>query len=227
VIEAPLGPEISAISYEVMRLDRATPLPVVVWRLPRPLAAVSSAPLGGGLGLRSWVVNAQVGGDYSREDPDRHLEDLAAEAGLSGAGVGMLTAASVEEMSGAADGGARVWATVGTEHPTWAAAGDGFSGDGRPGTINVVAFVPARLSDAALVNSVVTVTEAKVQALFEAGVAGTGTASDAVCVLCERDGIPELFCGPRSHWGARLARATYGAVAGSANLRRREGTTAT
>ena len=40
--------------------------PVLVWRLARPLLVVSSAPLGGGLGPRSWVVNATVGLDYDR-----------------------------------------------------------------------------------------------------------------------------------------------------------------
>ena len=103
-----------------------------------------------------------------------------------------------------------------------------------------------------------TITEAKAQALIEAGVPGTGTASDAV-VVCwpsavgddaraarhsdaarrsdaarhsggdargraapggdsprETDpgfaGEPEAFAGPRSLWGARLARATHAAV---------------
>ena len=74
---------------------------------------------------------------------------------------------------------------------------------------------------AALLNLLCTMTEAKVQALLDAGVAGTGTASDAVSVLCpvlssEGPGA-EPFGGPRSTYGARLARCVYEAVsAGSA-----------
>jgi adenosylcobinamide amidohydrolase len=37
-------------------------------------------------------------------------------------------------------------------------------------------------------------------------------ASDAVCVLCPVDGPADLFGGPRSTWGSRLARATYDAI---------------
>nr|MBA3906853.1 adenosylcobinamide amidohydrolase [Pseudonocardiales bacterium] len=72
------------------------------------------------------------------------------------------------------------------------------------------------LSDAALVNAVVTATEAKVQALAEAGVPGTGTSSDAVCVACPSSPPPGetgLYGGPRSLWGARVARAVHAAVA--------------
>ena len=81
------------------------------------------------------------------------------------------------------------------------------------GTINLVVQVPAALSPAAAVNAVITVTEAKVQALAEAGVPGTGTASDAV-VVCWPASVPvEDFAGPRSTWGARIASATHRAVA--------------
>ena len=57
-----------------------------------------------------------------------------------------------------------------------------------------------------------TVTEAKAQALWEAGVAGTGTPSDAVAVLCPPSGPAEAFGGPRSRYGSRLARAVHRAV---------------
>jgi adenosylcobinamide amidohydrolase len=72
------------------------------------------------------------------------------------------------------------------------------------------------LSDAALVNAIATVTEAKAQALADTGVAGTGTASDAVCVAAAAaigtDGEAETYGGPRSVWGARMARAVHRAV---------------
>jgi adenosylcobinamide amidohydrolase len=103
---------------------------------------------------------------------------------------------------------------VGLGHPTWAAAPDAQGPVSLVGTINLVVLLPERLSDAALVNAVATATEAKSQALFEAGVAGTGTATDAVCIACPDDGAPHAFGGPRSVWGARLARAVHGAVLG-------------
>lgn len=190
---------------------------VLVWRLAEPLLSIASAPHGGGIGPRAWVVNAQVPSDYARVDVDEHLGEIATELGCAGAGVGFLTAASVDAVAETHDRGVSVFATVGLRHPTWAAAPDGADAAAPIGTINIVASVPTRLADAALVNAVMTVTEAKTQALLDAGIAGTGTASDAVCVLTPLDGRPEPFAGPRSDIGAALARAVYGAVtAGSA-----------
>jgi adenosylcobinamide amidohydrolase len=80
------------------------------------------------------------------------------------------------------------------------------------GTINIVAVVPVAMTDAALVNAVMTMTEAKTQALLEAGFPCTGTASDALCLAVPNTGPQELFGGPRSPWGARLARAVHTSV---------------
>ncbi|WP_131742781.1 adenosylcobinamide amidohydrolase [Actinomadura roseirufa] len=83
----------------------------------------------------------------------------------------------------------------------------------RPGTVNIVVAVPVPLTDGALVNAVVTATEAKTQALLEAGYPCTGTASDAICVAAPvTSGEAEPFAGPRSVWGARIARAVHAAV---------------
>jgi adenosylcobinamide amidohydrolase len=95
--------------------------------------------------------------------------------------------------------------------PTWAAAPEGAWSRWAPGTINLVCWLPVPLSDAALVNAIATATEAKAQALYETGVPGTGTASDAVAVCC-LPGSSEPYAGPRSTWGARLARAVHAAV---------------
>ncbi|WP_405139423.1 adenosylcobinamide amidohydrolase [Sphaerisporangium sp. NBC_01403] len=86
-----------------------------------------------------------------------------------------------------------------------------------PGTINIIVAVPVAMSDAALVNTVMTVTEAKSQALAEAGYACTGTASDAVCVAVRAEGPEELFGGPRSTWGSRIARAVHHSVLNGAH----------
>lgn len=223
--------------------------------------AISSGPLGGGIGRRQWVINATVPMSYDRDDPDAHLAEIANGLSLDGPGVGLLTGVDVARMCRAADGGVTAWATVGLGAPVRAAGPDEFvlrnrisapaaapdsatgrsatpavrvgtharpdetGGNGatpavRVGTINIVVRVPANLSGAALVNAVATATEAKVQALAELGVAGTGTATDAVCVLCATDGPVEPYGGPRSRWGSRLARAVHRAVlsGGAADL---------
>jgi len=164
------------------------------------------------LGVRRWVVNAQVPVSYGRRDPDHHLSRLGVSLGLAGRGVGMLTAADVREVACVTDSGVEVSATVGLGHPTWAAAPDVPRPVSLVGTINMVVLLPERLSDAALVNAIATATEAKTQALWEAGIPGTGTATDAVCIACPEGGAPHAFGGPRSVWGARLARAVHAAV---------------
>jgi len=196
--------------------------PMGLWRPGPGYQMISSSIVGGGLGPREWVLNAQVASDYDRVDPGVHLAELAADLGLSGPGVGLLTAAQVTEVVQREDSGAHAAATVGLGIPTWAAAPpsppDASPPDARlapirpPGTINIVVCVPVPLSDAAFVNAVVTVTEAKSQALLEAGFACTGTASDAVCVAAPAGGPGEDFAGPRSLWGSRVARATHAAV---------------
>jgi adenosylcobinamide hydrolase len=188
--------------------------PALVWRCPRPWLAISSAPLGGGLGERTWVINATVPLDYQRTDPDVHLAEVAAGLGLAGAGVGMLTAVNVREVVHEVDGGVLASVTTGIGgYPTWAAAPDPAAAAPDPvGTINAVCWLPVRLSDAALVNAVATAAEAKAQAMFEAGVPGTGTSTDATVLLCPTTGPAESFGGPRSPVGAALARAVHSAV---------------
>jgi adenosylcobinamide amidohydrolase len=208
---------------QLWREEDGTRLAMALWRPGPGWTMISSGVLGGGLGRREWVLNAQVPGLYHRMDPATHLAQIARAIGLDGPGVGLLTAASVAGLVTATEAGAHAAATVGLRVPTWAAAARGAAdpelapiGQWQPGTINIVVSVPVPLTDAAFVNAVITATEAKSQAVIEAGFPGTGTASDAVCVAAPRRGpagaVPQDFAGPRSLWGARIARAVHEAV---------------
>ena len=194
------------------RVEEGTRLGALLWEFGPGWRMISSAMLGGGIGAREWILNAQVVAGYSRMDPVDHMVSL----GPGGDGVGMMTAASVDRYVRASDGGVEAVATVGLRVPTWAAAPEGTEDPElapmRVGTINIVTVLPVAMTDAALVNAVMTVTEAKSQALIEAGFPCTGTASDAVCVAVPADGPEEVFGGPRSEWGARTARAVHAAV---------------
>jgi adenosylcobinamide amidohydrolase len=135
----------------------------------------------------------------------------------------MLTAAQVTGLVTRSDEGAEAAVTAGLRVPTWAAAPAGLADqDLSPGTINIIVSVPVPLTDAALVNAVITVTEAKTQAVLDAGFAGTGTATDAVCVAARDPAgtAAEDFAGPRSAWGARIARSVYAAVLAGATAYR-------
>ena len=203
------------------RREGGRDIPLLVWRLPAPAMAISSAVVGGGLGECRWVINASVPMSYDRDDPAAHLGELAGDLGLTGPGVGLLTGVDVADVVAERDDGVRLWATVGLGGPIQAYDPTLDNRPARrPGTVNVVAWVPRRLSDGALVNAVATITEAKTQAIRDLGLPATGTATDAVCVLCPPDGDPAAYGGPRSRWGEPLARAAYRAVhdGGRANL---------
>jgi adenosylcobinamide amidohydrolase len=204
----------------VFREEGGRDVPLLVWRLPGAIPAISSGPLGGGIGLRSWVINATVPMSYDRDDPDVHLGEMAAALDLHGSGVGLMTGVDVAGVVTVDEDGVRVWATVGLSNAVQAARleeDDDAEKDndaGKVGTINVVAYVPARLSDAALVNAVATIAEAKAQALGELGLDATGTSTDATCVIVADGptGFDELYGGPRSRWGRPLARAAYRSI---------------
>jgi adenosylcobinamide hydrolase len=198
--------------------------PALVWRFEQPLRSISSAIVGGGIGSCNWILNMTVDPLYSRFDPALHIAEVAAVLRLEGCGLGLLTAVDVGMHTIGRSDGAVVCSTVGVRRPVWAfdpnevlpqrdlSTAAQFKARPKPGTINSVCFVAQRLGDAALVNAVATITEAKTQALHDREVAGTGTASDAICVLCPTGGNEEMFGGPRSYWGSRLAMATYESV---------------
>jgi len=196
------------------RAEDGLRLPMALWRPGPGHRMISTAVLGGGLGPREWVLNAQVPAAYARTDPAEHLRELARGLGLTGPGIGLLTAAQVTDLVQRRDEEVHAAATVGLRVPTWAAAPPGRPDPELAGTINVIVALPVPLTDAAFVNAVVTATEAKAQAVLEAGFAATGTATDAVCIAAPhaRKSREEEFTGPRSVWGARIARAVHAAV---------------
>ena len=87
----------------------------------------------------------------------------------------MLTAAKVTNLVTRSDEGAEAAVTAGLRVPTWAAVPPGAAEeDLAPGTINIIVSVPVPLTDVALVNAVITATEAKTQAVLDAGFPGDG-----------------------------------------------------
>ena len=196
------------------RAEDGVRLPMALWHPGPGYRMISTGVLGGGLGPREWVLNAQVPAAYARTDPAGHLGELARGLGLTGPGIGLLTAAQVTDLVQRRDEEVHAAATVGLRVPTWAAAPPGRPDPELAGTINVIVALPVPLTDAAFVNAVVTATEAKAQAVLEAGFAATGTATDAICIAApvDRKSREEEFTGPRSVWGARIARAVHAAV---------------
>jgi adenosylcobinamide hydrolase len=180
---------------------------------------LSSAVVGGGLrDARAWL-NLQVPHGYARMDPDVHLCDEMAARGLDPATtLGAMTAARVADATTHEEPGAGcAVATVGIGVPL-AAAGRRLREVPAVNTINLLVLVEAPLTDAGLVYAVQTATEAKAQALADAGIAAanhdgpaTGTATDSICIAA-RPGATEPFAGPMSAAGSAVARCVHAAV---------------
>jgi adenosylcobinamide amidohydrolase len=102
------------------------------------------------------------------------------------------------------------------EHRTIAARHD------QPGTINIVALTSAALTDAAMVEALLTVTEAKAAVLQEVGVLSpvsgqlaTGTGTDSVAVVSGTGPQTIAYCGKHVLFGETLAALAIEAVTDS------------
>jgi adenosylcobinamide amidohydrolase len=183
-----------------------------------PRRCLSSAVVGGGLRTAQAWLNLQVRHGYARLDPDVHLRDEMAARGLDPATtLGVMTAADVDRATRHHEAGTRAIATVGIGVPL-AAAGRLLREVPAVNTINIVVLTDAPLTDAGLVYAVQTATEAKAQALADAGVAArnhagpaTGTATDSICVAA-LPGQREPFAGPMAPAGAEIAHCVHAAV---------------
>ncbi|MDN5915382.1 MAG: adenosylcobinamide amidohydrolase [Pseudonocardia sp.] len=189
------------------------------WEGDRAWRCLSSGVLGGGIGTSRWVLNATVPNDFDNDLPADYLARLATTLGLAPeAGIGLLTAVDVHAAVTVARPGVTMCVTTGVgSHATWPAVRDAHvSEHSRAGTVNAVAWLDRPATPDALVNGVITVTEAKTQAFFEAGIAGTGTCTDTVTLLCPistGDEEPTRYLGTRSPVGQALATAAHAAVA--------------
>jgi iron complex transport system ATP-binding protein len=166
------------------------------------------------------IVNLHVPKGFQCAESEGHLADFARRRALPLPFVGLLTGAATDRAEVVAeqrDGlSAAVVVTVGLSNRS--AAGRSAQAMWRPSTINTIVVVDAEPEDAALVNLVITATEAKALALAEAGIAtheggvATGTSSDAVVVAATGRGPRCRFGGPVSDLGWLVARAVKSAL---------------
>jgi adenosylcobinamide hydrolase len=102
--------------------------------------------------------------------------------------------------------GLMVFVTAGITHPDPAGFPESVP-DSTPGTINIIVCIQDFL-DQALVDAVITVTEAKGLALFDAGHNFAGTVTDAVIIASE--GTPRIrYAGSGTEPGRRIHEAVY------------------
>ncbi|MFS0837663.1 adenosylcobinamide amidohydrolase [Paenibacillus sp. 1P03SA] len=129
------------------------------------------------------------------------------------------TGAAESAAASAADTGIAVsaWVTVG--YSNMARAGRGLPASALfPGTINIIVAVEGELTDEAMVNAVITATEAKAAALQDLGVAlkdgsgATGTTTDAVLIAATQRGRLHRYAGTATYLGHMIGRTVYDAA---------------
>jgi adenosylcobinamide hydrolase len=198
-----------------------------------PLTLLGSAVVGGGLGTAREILNVHVDDKYDGERPDDDLRAAAALLGLDGPFVGLMTAAyteharcAVEQLDGltvaaVVSMGLSNTSSAGLTPPVGPAEGARATPGGRgprPGTINIILLVDARLTPSAMVNAVITATEAKTMTLAAwdvktpEGDDASGTSTDSVVAACTGRGDELRYAGPATSVGWLAARAVRSAM---------------
>jgi adenosylcobinamide hydrolase len=194
----------------------------------RPLLVLSSAVVGGGFGSAFEILNVHVDDQYDGERPQEDLAVVASELDVAEPFVGLMTAAYTEYARCAVEslGDLTVAAVVSVGLSNTSSAGvtppiggpaDGAAAPG-PGTINVILLVDGALTPAAMVNAVITATEAKTMTLAEwdvktpEGEAASGTSTDTVVVACTGRGDALGYAGPATPVGWLAARTVRAAM---------------
>lgn len=198
-------------------------------RSARELRLLSSAPGGDGVTAGRHVLAMRVDKGYCCDEPERDLAALARRLGLpeSEGWVGLMTGVALDEAAVVTRerAGLRVTAiaTVGLSNASAAGRDPRRPADRpAPGTINLVVAIDAALTPAAMVNAVVTATEAKVLALCDGGVRtacgeqASGTSSDAIVIAAAPErgaAAPLRYAGTATTLGLLIGQTVREAVA--------------
>jgi adenosylcobinamide amidohydrolase len=164
----------------------------------------------------------EVSSNYDNPNPATDLEATAAQLGIAEPFVGLLTAAWVRNAQAMVERSGQVAVaavvTVGISLPTAAGITEAATLTPPPGTINIIVIADAVLPQSALINLVITVTEAKTLALVEAGIQAphgglaSGTGTDAVVIASTQRGEVHDYAGPIAPVGALAGRAVRRAI---------------
>jgi adenosylcobinamide hydrolase len=196
---------------------------------------LSSAVFNGGRCAASNIVILKVAEDFKGTEqivqaPENTLAEYCGQLRLGGTTVGMMTSASMDSFRRVTrlSQGVEISALVTAGISNACCAGDRADwrkfqvDDNRIGTINIVIITNAKMSQAAMVESVMIISEAKTVAMRKlgvkstvSGVIATGTGTDAIAVV---NGFgPEAihYCGKHVLFGEMLASAVIEAITGS------------
>lgn len=156
----------------------------------------ASTGIAGGLDSVSTLINHTVPAGWSHEDPEKELEIIAAESGVDRNFFGLLTAVPVQYCCILQYDYITVFITAGVRREPPADSG----------TINIIVCSSQGMEDAALLETIIVVTEAKAEALQVLGFPFSGTLTDAVMIGCEGV-IQHQYAGRSTDTGRRIREA--------------------
>jgi adenosylcobinamide amidohydrolase len=190
--------------------------------LPDRYRVLGWAPLGGGTRGAELIVNHQIspGDRAATEAPRLHLGHVVRSLGVNPSrAVAMMTGAQIKNAASTTEKRGNMivtaWCTAGCSNAL--RVGDPASVETTaPGTINLVVLINQPLSEAAMVEAIQIVTEARVAAVLAArvksvrsGKPATGTGTDCIAVAAPEDGTAHLYCGKHTRLGELIGRAAY------------------
>lgn len=181
----------------------------LILRSERTLHTLSSAVIGGGFAQVQTMLSRYVSKYYDNDDPVTDLMAFAAEQGVTGDFIGLLTAVPMRKARHITltDGALRVSIIITAGIGNASAAGLSVPQIVSIGTINIIVLIAGNLVPAAMVNAIKTVTEAETAVLVERGIRtfdghmATGTSTDAIVIACTGEGVPLDYAGPVTNVG--------------------------
>lgn len=208
---------------------------VAVLRFGEKMEILSSAIFNGGNTLTDTVFIMQVPKNFAHDDPPSYAGETCKAMGLPEDSVGMMTAAEVkyvfshgtekfENVSAfaAVTAGLSNQVIAGEVLKDWerrsklsARRSDALVA----GTINILGVSPVPLTQAAKVNIMIAMTEAKSAAMASFGYKETGTTSDSVAIISPVGEDREPYSGTGTPLGIAMARAVKSSVRDSLTKR--------
>ena len=134
--------------------------------------------------------------DEVLENPNSYVRSVARKFNLKNY-FGLLTSVPMSKITIKHCEDVSVFSTVGINNP-----------NSPIGTINIITVLDCRIPRSAMLNAIITITEAKAKALIESGHNFTGTSTDAVIILTTQKGRYYQYAGPASELGEKLWEAT-------------------
>jgi len=200
--------------------------------LGRECRSLSSCVLGGGVGTVRHVLNLRVqadrGGNMTHfPAPSESIREYCRKHGWEGPCIGFMTAASMKSMRQVRleEDGAEVVCVVTSGLSNARCAGDPAECRAmpqsvpKPGTINIIVMTNITFSPAAMVEAIITITEAKTSVLHNAGVKSrvsqeyaTGTGTDSAAIICQPAGPEFQYCGKHVLVGELVGRSVKQAL---------------